>query len=100
MSSKKGSVGVVGVCIVIPVKTVLVEESCVVDTRMSLVVAEVCGVLAAVVIVITVETLDVNLKSVVVLIVGDVGVKEAAIVSISVLVVVCIEVDVMDVFGN
>jgi len=60
MSSKKGSVGVVAVCVVIPVKTVLVVESCVVDTGMNLVVAEVCCVLAAVVTVITVESLDVS----------------------------------------
>jgi hypothetical protein len=59
MSSKKGSVGVVGVCVVFPVKTVLVEESCVVNAGMNLVVADVCSVLAGVVIVITVETLDV-----------------------------------------
>jgi len=59
MSSKKGSVGVEGVCVVFPVKTVLVEESCVVNAGMNLVVADVCSVLAAVVIVITVGTLDV-----------------------------------------
>jgi len=41
MSSKKGSVGVVGVCVVIPVKSVLVEDSCVVKKGTNLVVADV-----------------------------------------------------------